>query len=329
MAAALGPDALLDVLMGGGRVLLTGPVAPDGDSIGAALGLQRVLQRHGVDCDVAGCISFRYKWMPGAHRMLPDTEVRPGYRAVVVLDGDRNRLTAQAQVAFQAAAIKGIIDHHASTRPDGYTHAWLSPDTASTCEMVYELLSARREAIDADLAALLYAGSVFDTGGFRHSNTTPETLRMAAALMATGIDHTAICARVLMERRVPGLRLTAEIYGSAQFYADGSIVVGKVTQGARKRLSLVDGDSEGVVDALVHTQGVEVAVLIIERDDGTVKYSLRSRGNVDLVAVARELSPTGGGHRKAAGASTRCSVEVAESLVVRTLSAHLAIAAAS
>jgi phosphoesterase RecJ-like protein len=68
-------------------------------------------------------------------------------------------------------------------------------------------------------------------------------------------------------------------------------------------LGLVSADLEGIVDALGLVEGVEVAVLFIERDPGKVKLSFRSRGKVDVAALAQRLTPMGGGHRKASGAT--------------------------
>ena len=70
--------------------------------------------------------------------------------------------------------------------------------------MVLELLDAWQHPLDSALAELLYTGLIFDTGGFRYSNTDPRTHRAAARLLEQGIDHAAISARVLMERRRSG-----------------------------------------------------------------------------------------------------------------------------
>ncbi len=322
------PAAMLEALLGADRVLLTGPVPPDGDSLGACLALQRVLRHRGHGgVEVAGNVPWRYAWMPGADALLPDADVTPGWDAVVVLDGDRHRLAPPVEQAFHAARLRGIIDHHASTRADGYTHMWLEIHAASACGMLYRALGGWGVALDPDLAAVLYTGVVFDTGGFRHSNTSPETHQLAAELLATGIDHAAIAAKVLAERRPAGLRAMGQILGSAGYHLDGALCVGRVPLSLRRDLGLVEGDLEGVVDALVHSVGTEVGALVLERPDGTVKYSLRSRGRVDVSQVAQELAPTGGGHAKAAGASIPATVERAEELLLEVVAKRIACTA--
>ncbi len=234
----------------------------------------------------------------------------------MVLDGDRTRLTPPLADAFRGARIRGIVDHHRSTRPDGYTHPWIEPDSASTCCMLYRQLDTFGVELDRDLAAQLYTGAIFDTGGFRYSNTRPETHEMASRLLATGIDHAAICTRVLMERRVSGLRLAGHVFTHATFHAGGQLAVGRATLDLKARFGNVDGDLEGIVDNLVHVRGVEVAALLVERGPAEVKVSLRSRGKVDVARAARMLAPGGGGHAKAAGVSLAAPVPDAEARVV-------------
>ncbi len=311
--------ALFQALLDAERVLLTGPVEADGDSLGACLALQRVLRRHGVLVDVAGTPAFRYRWMPEIDELLADDRVFAQYDAVVVLDGDRHRMAPRVTAAFAAARVCGIIDHHASTRTDGYTHPWVDPAATSTTEMLYGFFLERGEAIDHDVAALLYAGAIFDTGAFRYSNTTPATHHMAADLMRHRIDHSGICTRVLMERTPGGLRCAGHIFSETRFHFDGQVAVSRISLADRERFGILPGDLEGVVDALVHVHGVEVAALLIQRQPDLTKASLRSRGQVNVGAVAQKLSSAGGGHAKAAGASLAGSFASAEDRVVGML----------
>lgn len=285
-----------------GSVLLTGPSDPDGDSFGACLALQRALRAMGHPrVDVAGTPSFRYAWMPGAGEMIPDERVRPGYDLAIVLDGDRRRLSPPVDVAFRAARTTAIIDHHGTTSADGYTLALIQRDAASTCGMIVELMDAWDVPLDTAFAELLYAGVIFDTGGFRYSNTSADTHRLAARLLDQGIDHSAIATRVLMERRRAGTALKARVLNEVTFHADGAVIQGIVSQALHAELGSRSADVEGIVESMTYTQGVEVAVLLVERGPGAVKLSLRSRGLVNVAQVAKALHSGGGGHDRAAG----------------------------
>lgn len=306
-------------------VLLTGPEGPDGDSIGASLALQRLLAvvAPGVRVDVAGVPGFRYAWLPGADRMVPDAQVG-SYDGVVVLDGDKKRLYPEVQRAFAGARWTGIIDHHRSTDLDGYDFAFFEPAAESTCGMVAGLARAWGVALDRELAALLYAGIIFDTGGFRYSNTAASTHRLAAELLETGIDHAHIMLKVLVERRQPAIRLLARLLDEAHFSADGRLALAMCRRAHLAAVGAVEADLEGVVDHLQHVAGVELAVVVVERATERVKLSLRSAGRIDVAKLARSLDPGGGGHAKAAGVQLAAPVDAVVARLVPELTSRVA-----
>jgi phosphoesterase RecJ-like protein len=316
--------ALLDRPELTGRILLTGPIGPDGDSLGACLALARILRRHGAIVDVAGAAGHRYGWIPGASELIADRDLRPDYDSVYVLDGDRHRLTPEVDACFQGARTKGIIDHHASTAVDGYDVAWVDPAASSTCEMLVAAFEAWGEALEPDVAELLYTGFVFDTGGFRYSSTTPETLVRAAALVGQGFDHTAVSVRVLAERSVAGLRILGHVGSSAELLFGGRLALCAVGRELLAEHGAGMSDLEGIVDGLVFTSGVEVAILLVERE-GQVKVSLRSRDRVNVCAIAQSLAPSGGGHAKASGATIVGSVAHARAAVMAAVELELAL----
>lgn len=323
-------DTLRERLAACPRVLLTGPSEADGDSIGACLALQSALRvlLPATEVAVVGDPGPKYAWMPGAEALMADADVAPDWDAVVVLDGDRHRLTRNVAAAFAAARVRGLIDHHISSTLDGYDVAWIDPKATSTCAMVHEARAAWGLPLDRDVATQLYVGTIFDTGGFRHTNTTADTHRFAATLLETGFDHSFASTKVLYERRLPGLRATGHVLTAATFELDGQLAFGAVPRALIDELGLVSADLEGIVDALGLVEGVEVAVLLLERDPGQVKLSFRSRGKVDVAALAQRLVPTGGGHRKASGATMRGDLAEVRAAVLRELVRTLSTAAA-
>jgi len=301
------------------RILLTGPVRPDADSIGACLALREVLMRWGKDAIVAGDIAFRYQNLPGAADIVRDEDVRGPFDAVVVIDGDRHRLTPPIENLFERTSHRFVIDHHATTEADGYLFAWIAPNETSTCTMIQKALARWREPLDATLAALLYAGTVYDTGGFRYQNTTAETHRLAADLLACEIDHVTIAAQTLVERRIGGLRLLAATLSCSKPLVNDMLMMSKLSAKTLQEHGADISDCDGIVDVLLHVVGVEVAALIIEVEHEQCKISLRGRGMLDLAQVAKSLTPTGGGHRNASGARLACDPSEAESRIVSAL----------
>ena len=289
---------LYDAIKGASSVLFTGPMDPDGDSLGACLALARAAGGFSeATVHVAGEANYRYDWMPDSETLLDDGALLEHYDLVVVMDGDRKRLTRRVTDLFAAAKVTALVDHHRSSSPDGYDVVLLDPDSPSTCEMVASMLSDWDVALDPAMATHLYTGIIFDTGGFKHENTMSKTHALAAQLLDLGVQPAPVHAKVLHERTQGGLRLLGEVLGAARFYAGGEIVVGVVTEEAVRRLGIQSGDTEGIVDALLNTAGVEVAVLVKESGDSACRMSLRSKTRVN------------GGHVRAAGCRVPTSLD--------------------
>lgn len=316
-------DQLRGAVVGAGRILLSGPIDPDGDSIGACLGLAMLIRCFSTArVEVAGQAAYRYAWLPGAEEMVPDPAIQPDYDVVIIMDGDKRRLVATVERAFQEAPCKVLIDHHISTHPEGYDIVLLDPSAASTTAMVDQIREQWGLPLDAPLASALYTGLIFDTGGFRHSNTRPSTFALAARLIETGIDHAAISVRVLVERRPPGLHLLGSALDAVRFSSDGRVCFAPVRLTDLARHGAEPTDLEGIVDALIYTQGVVVACLLVERGAEKVKLSFRSRSDeVDVARIARSFHGGGGGHPRAAGVTLDLSLEHAVPVVQAALDA--------
>jgi len=251
---------------------------------------------------VAGKANYRYDWLPGAEELITDAQLLDAYDVVVIMDGDRTRLTTGVEKRFASAATTALVDHHQSSSTEGYDVVLLDSGSPSTCEMVYRVLRDWNVALDTDMAVHLYTGIIFDTGGFKHENTQADTHLLAAQLLSLGVKPALIHAKVLHERTSAGLRLLGEVLTNAQFCASGAGVVGVIPLSLSGRLGIAPGDTEGIVDALLNTAGVEVACLVREANSTTVKLSLRSRSYVNVADLARSLTTMGGGHVRAAGA---------------------------
>ena len=152
--------------------------------------------------------------------------------------------------------------------------------------------------MDQDLAGAIYAGMVFDTSIFRYRLTRPATLRAAAILLETGIDHARIVEEVLLQQSAAKMRLRGRMIEKMNLEFEGRLAWAVLTQG-----EVAGVESGGLVDDLVFIEGVEVGALFVENVSGEFKASLRSRGGVDVAKLAQAFSPMGGGHRRAAGAT--------------------------
>ena len=201
-----------------------------------------------------------------------------------------------------------MIDHH--QQPGSYADPMFSfPDVASTCELVFEWLDALNalENIDVDAAQALYTGMVTDTGSFRFPSVRPKTLEIAAELMRKGARPHQIHEQIYDSNRESRLRLLGHCLNGMQLRSDLRAVFMHLDATTLGSCGFSKGDTEGFVNQGLSIEGIDLSLFAMEREDGW-KISLRSRGDLDVSALAREHF-NGGGHINAAGGESEGPAE--------------------
>ena len=307
---------LLAVCIEAKSILLTGPQSLDGDSIGACLALKEMLsEKCTAEIDVCGIPTHQYTHLSNIQHWKPDEGLKTAYDVAIVVDGNRFRLAPNVEIAFNASKTTVLIDHHKSTDSTSYTLSWLEATAVSTCSMIHALAERWGSTMTSTIAEALYVGILFDTGGFQHSNTNPETLRLAATLMEFDFDANRTYIKVVKEKRLRGWKLQSALFQNSSLLFDGAIHIGWIPCETMRSLQCDGGDIEGLVNDLRCTTGVDFAALIVGLSNGTHKVSLRSNPTfvgyegIDCAALAETLSNRGGGHTRAAGARLDMSLE--------------------
>ena len=303
-------NALTDVVASAGSVWIGGGEGLDADAVGAAVALRGAILARWPEKRVG--VAFAEDVPPGCAELCDGIGGLDGeVELAVVVDGGPERLGCLRSV-YDGARVRAQIDHHRSATGELAEVALLDPSAASTTQMVAALCEAWGVGLDRRMAEAIYAGLVFDTGGFRYALPSPVTLRLAARCLEAGIDHARIVERVLLEQSVDTLRLRGLVAGRVQ--VDGGVAWSWIRHEERRGIAL-----GGLVDDLVFLEGVEVGLLATGKARGQVKLSLRSRGGVDVSEVARALGPHGGGHARAAGVTVAGEPEaVARRAAVQT-----------
>jgi bifunctional oligoribonuclease and PAP phosphatase NrnA len=311
------------------RVLLTAPAPADGDSIGSQLGVRAMIRAAFPKLDVRivneDVLLDRYRHLPGAN----DAELPEGFAAGdfdlgIVVDGGAERIGATSAL-FDACRFKIQIDHHAVGAPYDYDLRVWDPRAAATTEVVYRLAISHALGFEivADVAQALYVGVIFDTGYFRHGNTTPETLEFGAALLRTGFNFSEVGERAMLMRTRGGIQLMGRVMAESLSTAGGRVLSGIIPREMLLRFAARDEDRDGIIDQLSLVQGVQIAVLFHETESGDVKLSFRSKTDFDVAEFAKRLSETGGGHRKASGCTLSGPLEVTARRVLDALDLQL------
>jgi phosphoesterase RecJ-like protein len=307
-------------------LVLTTHRNPDGDGLGAgcalALGLRRLGKR--VRFIVPTPLVSTYRFLPG---FADITLVADGSAAaaqtptelLVSLDcGDRERLGACVAIAHGQLL---NLDHHETNTRFGHQNL-VDVRAESTGVMVWQLLRRLRVSIDRDLATCIYTTLTYDTGRFLHPNTTPRVHRIAAALMATGIDASLI-ERCLSYDRTPK-DFAIQRLGLEHLAVDEDPRLAGIALAAADIAPLLPVEDWGdLVEFPRSLRGVEVAYLMRESADrATVRCSLRSNPPYAVGPVAERFG--GGGHRQAAGCTFSGNLIEARREILPLLRAALA-----
>lgn len=294
------------LLNAGGRVVMAAHVRPDGDAAGSALGLCLALKAAGREAVCVGLepLGREFDFLEGIEHVIPASEYEPQPGdAMAILDcGDFSRIPEALQAHAREIA-RFCIDHHKSN--SGFAQMRLiDPDASSTSELVYRVIKAGGMPITRAVAEALWVGVVTDTGRFAYSNTNPETMTMAAELLAAGVRSAMINDKVYCQVDLRRLRLLRRLLGAFEVLAGGKVCVASLSAEDYAAEGGCSVDSDNFVDVVRCVEGTELAAFIRQVDpDDAVHISLRTRGDYDAADICAEWG--GGGHARAAGASIK------------------------
>ncbi|RME07391.1 MAG: hypothetical protein D6803_04140, partial [Anaerolineae bacterium] len=197
-------EAVRHLLTTSERLLLTTHIRPDGDAVGALLGLGLALEAQGKDVHMVmeDNVPQAFRHLEGSERV--EKQPLGQYEAIIVLDcGDATR---PGSVLENLPPVDVNIDHHATNTGFG-RYNLVETGAVATCEILSDILPAWGWEITPAVAAALLTGILTDTIGFRTSNMTPKALRTAARLMEAGADLPALYEKALNTRSYEAVRL--------------------------------------------------------------------------------------------------------------------------
>jgi len=303
------PAAAADAIAAARNALVACHENPDADTLGAALGVAAIVERHGGSATLISTdpVPPLYAFLEGMDRFISDPDDAADYDLLVVCDcGTLDRLGGvleRHRPLFERLP-RVLVDHHASNT-EGGPRDWVDPVAAATCELV-TLLAAKLgvplDAGDGAMAAALMAGIVMDTSTFAHPNSTPRTLAVAAALVGAGAPLSDISRRLYRSKPDAQLRLFGRVLDRLEVSDDGLVIHSSLSDADLAATGTLSAHSEGLIDLLAQSETAEVAVLFKEAGPDATRVSVRTKpGGVDATVLTGAFG--GGGHARAAGAT--------------------------
>ena len=304
------------------RFLIISHVRPDGDAYGSTLGLGlslRALDKEVLCCNADG-LSPLFEFLPGGAGLVPTPAAAPEPdRLIIAVDcADHKRLGPVFDAWQRLPEVN--IDHHVSN--PGYAKLNLvDGESPATAQVLYEIMTALKWPLTADIAANLYVGLMTDTGSFRHRQTTARSFEIAAQLVMAGADPTALAESCYQSFRPERLFLLREVLDHVHFADRNRIAWFYLSPEAYARSGATSDETEGLIEYLQGIRTVEVAFILEEMPGGLTRASLRSRGRVDVQKISAQFG--GGGHVLAAGLRTRLDPSTLEKKLIELIAQQL------
>jgi phosphoesterase RecJ-like protein len=315
-------DAILQIIRDGERFLVCSHSRPDGDAVGSVLAMGKFLEQIGKRADLvtADRVPAVYRKLPGAAGMRTALRVHGPYDAAILLECDsaeRTRLRGLERFSIVN------IDHHASGRPWGQVN-WIDREAASVGELVYRLIKAAGASLTPEIATCLYTTLLTDTGGFIYGGVRASTFALAEELVIAGADPIRISKDTYFCTPMSKLLLLGAALNN--LHREGRIAWMWITHHDMVRTCAAEEDCEGIVNYALSIADVEAAVFLRELPEQRIRMSLRSKGKINVAAIAEGLG--GGGHENAAGCTVDGPLARALEEILAELRPHVATRAA-
>lgn len=303
--------------------IILGHINPDGDASGSCIALALGLKQLGKRAFVylPGGLPKMYSAFDcpvdlasdGAFPFEPLTAF-----SVDVSDPER---LGSGRAYFEACESKAVLDHHATNAGFGDV-CYVDGDAAACGELALALIGELGVELTQEMAGWLYIAICTDSGQFAYSSTRPQTMEAAAACLRAGANPDEITRELYRTRSEGRVRLLGAVLSRMEMNGDKTMCWSSLTEEIFRQAGALREDNEGAVNYLLEIRGVEFACLAEERGVNQTKFSLRSKGMLDVAEqVARPLG--GGGHARAAGVTLNLPMEEALARVLETAQAAL------
>ena len=277
-------------------IALISHLDPDGDNLGSLTALSKSLLNLGkkvypIEFDK---IPENLKFLPNLDLLSDNTDIN--INMIICLDCANYERLGKVDELFNKAKYRINIDHHQSNEFYGDVNI-VKKGYSSTCELVFDLINEINLPIDKEISMSLLTGISTDTGRFLYSATTADTLAKASRLVENGADMMKINELIYQSKKFEAQLLENEILSKTEIYND-YVAFSFVMTDQLNKYNVEISDIDSVINTFRDTDKIKISVLIKQQTENEYKVSFRSKGNIDVGLIAKNLG--GGGHKNAA-----------------------------
>ncbi len=313
-------DAILSTIDRGQRFLIAAHGSPDGDALASTLALTNALLEMGKEVVAYNQdgMSDELTFLPGASLVVNAIGEEQCFDAGFILDSGELRRAGSHLKEHCDTLVN--IDHHPHSENFGSIY-YVDETACATGALIYRILQAAGHAISLPVATCIYTAILTDTGSFRYSNADPEAFNIAAELVGLGVSPWEVSANIYENRPAQQLHLLTAALETLSISDCGRLGAISVTEQMLAETSTGPEHTDGLINYPRSIRGVKVALLFRQAADGCFKVGFRSKGDVNVGELARQLG--GGGHHNAAGATLSGDLVTIQQMVFSRLQSLL------
>ncbi len=287
----------------------------DGDALGSELALYHYCKATGKNCVVLNFepVPEQLSWMEGydiCTDKLPDDV---DFDLAILMETTEARRMGDRVELFKRAKTCVHLDHHINVGGLGHINL-MDEKASSTCEILYNILERTGVPLPKACREALYVGIMTDTGNFRYNNSTARAHEVIAKILGNDLLVDDIYKIVYENTSFNRVVVHGLTMSRTKSYYNGKVVSSWLKLEDFEKLGASEVDADGAIRNLSCINGIEVALLFKENPDNRVKVSLRSTGNIDVMAIAKQFQ--GGGHILAAGVTLEGNIEEVQKTII-------------
>jgi bifunctional oligoribonuclease and PAP phosphatase NrnA len=306
---------IVDAIRARRRFVLSSHSRPDGDSIGSQLAMAyalRALDKTAtlVNADPAPAPLTAF---PGVPDILIAPEVEGDFDAAIIMEcGDLARTGVSGLDRFFVIN----IDHHPGNTGYGSIN-WFDAQAAACGEMVFDLIRALGVPLSTAMATHIYLAILTDTGSFHYSSISPRTFEICRDCLDAGVDPVLVARNVYDSNNMGRLKLFGAVLSAMQIDSTGRIAIVYLDHEMARAAGGTYEDTEGLINLPLTVKEIQ-AVVFFKQDEGDqYRVSMRSKGEIDIGAVAKSFG--GGGHKNAAGCTVSGAIDALQKTFVEKI----------
>ena len=303
------------------RILVSGHLSPDGDSLGSMIALVRLLKSAGHEAFATADLNALGKpgFLDGAEDLVPVRSLKGrafrgknGFDLLIAVDcGGFDRMPPEVRPIAEKLP-KICLDHHVTNDGSFADVSIVDPGASSAGEIVWRFAKWNEWKIDRVVAEALWVAMITDSGRFAYDSTKPGTLRAASDLLKHGVRTSYINDVIYGTFSRKAIELKRLAWRSLHVWKNGKVAEVTLTRDDFRAVRGTKAEAEDVIEIPRSVARNEIALFFYQIPDRTkeTRCSIRTRGDWDATVLAGRFG--GGGHRKAAGCTIKAPLATAK-----------------